>query len=139
MSVRHIHTQAQARAELERQRAAQTVTYARRKERMLNDTQPHTELERRRASQRMNYARRKERMLNDAEYREQELQRYKIKRDRKRNAIEEDPSPVNARNDADRMAKVRKIARETQDAGYSGARQHDRKSSSKVYISYIIS
>ena len=88
MSVRHIHTQAQAQAELERQRATQRATYARRRERM----------------------------LNDAEYREQELQRYKIKRDQKRKTIEEDPFHVDARNDADRMAKVRKMARDTQNA-----------------------
>jgi len=55
-------------------------------------------------------------MLNDAEYREQELQRWKVKRDQKRKAIEEDPFHVDARNDADRMAKVRRIAREVQEA-----------------------
>ena len=42
-SVRIIHTQAQAQAELDRQQAARKVSRARRKERILNDTQ---ELER---------------------------------------------------------------------------------------------
>ena len=90
MSVRYIHTQAQALAELERERAAQKASYARRKERTLNGTQaqPQTELERKRASQKASYARRKERMLNDAEYREQVLQSRKTKRDQKRKAIE---------------------------------------------------
>ena len=93
MSVRHIHTQAQAQAELERVRAANRANYARRKERILNGTQgqAQAELERQRATQRANYAQRKERMLNNAEYREQELQRWKIKRDQKRKEIEEDP------------------------------------------------
>ena len=55
MSVRHIHTQAQAQVELERQRAAQ----------------------------RASYIRWKETMLNDPEYREQVLQSWKIGRDKK--------------------------------------------------------
>jgi len=87
MSVQHIHTQAQALVELERQRAA------------------------RRAS----YARRKERTLNDPEYRKQVLQSRKISRDKKRQAIEDDPLHVDVRKDADRKAKVRRVARETQD------------------------
>ena len=87
MSVRHIHMQAQAQAELERERAAK----------------------------RANYAQRKERMLNDAEYHEQQLQRWKVKRDQKRKAIEEDPFHVDARNDGDRKAKVRRVAREVQE------------------------
>ena len=77
MSVRHIDMQAQALAELERERAA------------------------RRAS----YARRKERMLNDPEYREQVLQSRKLGRDKKRQAIEDDPLHVDARKDADRKGK----------------------------------
>ena len=117
MSVRHIHTQAQAQAELERVRAANRANYARRKNRILNGTQgqAQAELERQRATQRASYAKRKERMLNNAEYREQELQRWKIQRDQKRKEIEEDSFHVNARKDADRMAKVRRVARETQE------------------------
>ena len=113
MSVRHIHTQAQAQAELERQRAIKRASYIRRRERRLNDTQPRpqAELQQNRAAKRASYARRKQRMLNDAEYHERELQKRKVKRNRKRTMIEE---AVDARNDADRMAKVRKIARETQ-------------------------
>ena len=113
MSVRHIHTQAQAQAELERQRAIKRASYIRRRQRRLNDTQPRpqAELQQNRAAKRASYARRKQRMLNDAEYHERELQKRKVKRNRKRTMIEE---AVDARNDADRMAKVRKIARETQ-------------------------
>ena len=44
MSVRHIHTQAQALAELERQRAAQRASYIRWKETMLNDPEYHEQL-----------------------------------------------------------------------------------------------
>ena len=118
MSVRHIHTQAQALAELERERAVQRASYARRKERTLNGTpaEAQAELQRQRAVRTASCARRKERMLNDAEYREQELQRWKAKRDQKRKAIEEDPLHVNKRQDADRMAKVRRVVRETQNA-----------------------
>ena len=53
-------------------------------------------------------------MLNDPEYRKQVLQSRKISRDKKRQAIEDDPLHVDARKDADRMAKVRKVIRETQ-------------------------
>ena len=118
MSIRHIHTQAQAQAELGRQRAAQRASYTRRKERMLNSTpaQAQAELQRQRAVRTASCAQWKERMLNDAEYREQELQRWKAKRDQKRKAIEEDPLHVNKRQDADRMAKVRRVVRETQNA-----------------------
>ena len=118
ISVRHIHTQAQAQAELERQRAAQRASYARRKERTQNGTpaQAQAELERQRVARTASYARQKERMLNDAEYREQQLQNRKAQRDQKRNAIEEDPLLIDERQDADRMAKVRRVARETGDA-----------------------
>ena len=147
MSVRHIHTQAQALAELERERAAKRASYARRKERTLKGTpaEAQAELERERAAQRASYARRKERrlngppaeaqaelerqraaqkasrirrkerILNDEQYRDQELQRRKIGRDQKRKALEEDPLHVDARKDADRMVKVRRLATETQD------------------------
>ena len=116
MSVRHIHTQAQALAELERERAARRASYARRKERTLNGTpaQAQAERERQRAAQRASDIQRKETMLNDPEYRKQVLQSWKISRDKKRQAIEDDPLHVDARKDADRMAKVRKVIRETQ-------------------------
>ena len=45
-------------------------------------------------------------MLNDPEYREQVLQSRKIGRDKKRQAIEDDPLHVDARKDADRKAKL---------------------------------
>src|SRR5947207_2024564 len=96
MSVRHIHMQAQALAELERERVARRVNYARRKERTLNGTQAQmlAELERERVARRASYARRKERTLNDPEYRKQVLQSRKISRDKKRQAIEDDPLHV---------------------------------------------
>ena len=88
MAVRIIHTQAQAQAELDRLRAAQKAS----------DT------------------RRKERMLNDPIYCEEVLQRRQTSRDQKRKAIENDPHHLDARKDADRKAKARKIARESQEA-----------------------
>jgi hypothetical protein len=115
MSVRYIHTQAQALAELERERVARRASYARRKERTLNDTSAQAQIEReqQRAVHRSSDIQRKETMLNDPEYRNQVLQNWKASRDKKRQAIEDDPLHVNARKDADRMAKVRKIVRET--------------------------
>jgi len=62
MSVRYIHTQEQARAELELQAARKKVSDARRKERM----------------------------QNDPEYRDKLLQSRKTKRQQKRKALEED-------------------------------------------------
>jgi hypothetical protein len=100
---------AQAQAELERLRAAQRLSYARRKERTLNSTQAQAqaELERQPVAQRASYAWWKERILNNAEYRQQ----WKIKRDKKRKVIEEDPLHLNGRQDADRMVKVRMVVR----------------------------
>jgi len=108
MSVRHIHTQAQALAELEQERAA------------------------RRAS----YARRKERMLNDPEYREQVLQSRKLGRDKKRQAIEDDPLHVDARKDADRKVKVRRVAREIQETNNALQRQEMLEAVRQRYFSY---
>jgi|SRR5271167_1118535 len=87
MSVRYIHTQEQARAELELQAARKKVSDARRKERM----------------------------QNDPEYRDKLLQSRKTKRQQKRKALEEDPLHADARNDADRMARARRVARDTQE------------------------
>ena len=117
MSIRHIHTQVQAQAELERRRAAQRTSYAGRKERTLNGTpaQIQAELELQREARRASYARRNERLLSDAEYREQELQRRKISRDNKRKAMQDNPLHLHRTQDADRMAKVRRVARETRD------------------------
>src|SRR5437762_801267 len=86
-AVRIIHTQAQAQAELDRLRAAQKAS----------DT------------------RRKERMLNDPIYREEVLQSRQTSRYQKRKTIENDPHHLDARKNADRKAKARKIARESQD------------------------
>src|SRR5436190_8180543 len=110
-SVRIIHTQADAQAELERQRAVKRVSYARRKERM----------------------------MNDAEYREQELQRWKIQRDQKCKTIEDDPLHINARNDADRMTKVRRMARETQTTLDAQERENMIEKVRQRYSSYNFS
>ena len=110
-SVWIIHTQADAQAELERQRAVK----------------------------RASYARRKERMMNDAEYREQELQRWKIQRDQKRKTIEDDPLHINARNDADRMTKVRRMARETQNTLDAQERENMIEKIRQRYSSYNFS
>jgi hypothetical protein len=74
------------------------------------------ELERRQAAQKATYALQRERMQNDPEYREQQLQSRKTAREQKRKALEEDPLHIDVRKDADRMAKVRRVAREIQDA-----------------------
>jgi hypothetical protein len=108
MSVRYIHTQAQAQAELERERAAQKASYARRKERM----------------------------LNDAEYREQQLQRWKVKRDQKRKTIEENPLHPNRGNDADRVAKVRRVARDAREALDAQEREDMIEKVHQRYFSY---
>ena len=92
---------AEAQAELEWKRAAQRASYARRKERTLNGppAKAQAELEQQQAAQRASYIRQKETMLNDPEYREQVLQSRKIGRDKKRQAIEDDPLHVDARKD----------------------------------------
>ena len=108
MSVRIIHTQAQAQAELERQRAVQRAYYAQRKERMQNDP------EYRERQQTANNAQQQQRMQNDPGYREQVLQSQKTKRDQKRKAMEDDPLHANARKEADRIAEFRRVAREAQ-------------------------
>jgi hypothetical protein len=54
-------------------------------------------------------------ILNDPEYREQLLQNRKMVREQKRMAFE-DPLHSDVRKDADRMAKVRRVATEAQDA-----------------------
>ena len=138
MSVRHIHTQAQAQAELERERAVWRASYARRKERKLNGppAEAQAERERQRAAQRASYIRRKENMLNDPEYREQLLQSRKIGRDKKRQAIEDDPLHVDARKDADRKAKVRRMAREVQETNNALERQEMIEAVLQRYFSY---
>ena len=111
MSVQIIHTQAQAQAELERQRAVQRAYYAQRKERMQNDPEYR---EQQQTAQRANNAQRQQRMQNDLGYCEQVLQSQKTKRDQKRKAMEDDPLHANARKEADRIAEFRRVAREAQ-------------------------
>lgn len=54
-------------------------------------------------------------MQNDPEYHEQRLQNRKTKLNQKRKTPEEDPLHADARNEADRMAKVRRVAKEAQE------------------------
>ena len=77
---------------------------------IVNDSEQH------RAAHRASDARRKERMQNDPEYHEQLLQSRKTVREQKRKALEEDSLHTDARKDADRMVKVRRVAREIQEA-----------------------
>ena len=53
--------------------------------------------------------------LNDPVYREEVLLRRKTERDQKRKDIENDPLHSDARKNADRMIKVRRVAREIQE------------------------
>jgi len=86
--------------------------------------QVQVELKRQRAAQKASYTRHKERMLNDPVYHEEVLQRCKTERHQKRKEIENDPLHSDARKDADRMTKVKEIARESQD-GHSGMKRND--------------
>jgi hypothetical protein len=54
-------------------------------------------------------------MVNDTEYRDKVLEEHKITRDQKRKALENDSLDVNARNNANTMVKVRRVAREAQE------------------------
>ena len=81
LTVRYIHSQADAQAELDRLKT-------RRKE--LN-------------------AKRKERLCTDPEYRERE-------EEKKRRRIENDPLRLNARKHADTVARLRRLAKEAQEA-----------------------
>jgi hypothetical protein len=141
MSVRHIHTQAQVIAELERERAARRASYARRKERTLNGTpaQAQAEQERQRAAQKVSDIQRKETMLNGPEYRNQVLESQKINRDKKRQTIEDDSLHADARNHADRMAKVRRVARDTQNAQDARDREEMIEKVRQRYNSYNFS
>lgn len=66
------------------------------------------ELDRRRTRKKELEAIRKERLLNDPEYRERH-------EDKKRKRIESDPLRLSPRKHADKMAKIRKLAKEAQD------------------------
>ena len=117
------------------------MSYARRKERTLNGppAEAQAELERQRAAWRVSDIQRKETMLNDPEYRKQVLESRKISRDKKRQAIEEDPLHVDARNHADRMAKVRRVARDTQNAQDAWDREEMIEKVRQRYNSYNFS
>ena len=66
------------------------------------------ELDRRRTRNKELEAIRKERLLNDPEYREHH-------EDKKRKRMESDPLRLSPRNHANKMAKIRKLAKEAQD------------------------
>ena len=75
-------------------------------------------------------------MLNDSEYREQLLQNRKIDRDKKRQAIEDDSLHVDARKNADRKAKVRRMTEEVQETNNALQRQKMIKAICQRYFSY---
>ena len=75
-------------------------------------------------------------MLNDSEYRDQVLQSRKIDRDKKRQAIEDDSLHVDARKDADRKAKVRRVAEEVQETNNASERQEMIEAVCQRYLSY---
>ena len=91
---------------------------------MQNDPDIVNDSENIRAAHRASDARRKERMRNDPNIMSNSYRDGK-QRDQKRKAIEEDPLHSDARKDADRMVKVRRVARETGGTGCSGARGND--------------
>ena len=74
------------------------------------------EIERMRVINRANYAHRKQRMREDMEYSARHhvahSEAQKIFHNKKRIAIEDDPLHVNIRKNVDRMARVRRMARE---------------------------
>ena len=128
-----IHTQAQAQAELERQRAVRKASETRQKERMRNDP---VYCEQVLAARKANESQRKQRILNDPAYRQEALLSRKTKRDQKRKAIDNDPLHLDARKDADRMAKVRKIAREKLEAMNALEREEMIEKVNQRYFSY---
>jgi hypothetical protein len=109
----HIHTQAQAQVELERQRAQKRARTARQKEELVNPPpeEMHAAREGKVAANNANYTHRKEWILKDPEYRLEMLHNDKLRRDAKRKKIEDDPLYVNAGKDADKMAKMGRVAR----------------------------
>ena len=89
-TVHYIHTQAQAQAEIEHMRAINRTKYAHRQQCMREDPE------------------------YEARLRSTHSQTRKTIRNKKRKAIEDDPLHADIRKDADRMARVRRMARETQ-------------------------
>jgi len=63
-------------------------------------------------------------MPNDPVYREEVLLHHKTERDQKRKEIENDPLHSDARKNADRMIKVRRMAREIQETENAQERQN---------------
>ena len=74
------------------------------------------ELELQAAQIKASHARARERMLNNPIYCEEVLQYCKIKMYQKCKAIEDNPLHINARKEVNRMAKVKKISGESQEA-----------------------
>ena len=96
-AVRHIHTQAQAQAEIERMRAINRTLYACRQQCMREDPQ------------------------YKARHRATDSQVQKTIRNKKQKAIEDDPFHAHVRKDVDRMAKTRQAMRKTASRLCSGA------------------
>jgi len=76
-------------------------------------------------------------MLNDSEYREQVLQSQKIDRDKKRQAIKDDPLHVDARKNANRMARVKRVTGETQNILDTQKRENMIEKVRQRYIYFI--
>src|SRR5437667_8301126 len=81
-------------------------------------------------------------MLNDTEYRDQQLQSRKAARDRKRKTIEDNPLHIDARKEADRLAKFRRVIKEADETRNAQEREemiekvHQRYFSSQFF--YLI-
>ena len=76
-------------------------------------------------------------MLNDSEYREQVLQSQKIDRDKKRQAIKDDSLHVDARKNANRMIRVKRVIEETQNILDTQKRENMIEKVRQRYIYFI--
>src|SRR4030095_6897542 len=104
--------------------------------------QAQAEIERQRAMLMARICRRNQRMNDDPEYRRQfnlaKLKKQMQKRNNKRNMIESDSHRHDVEKDADRMAKVRKIMREKQTGDYTQDRQDLADKVRLRYCSYVV-
>ena len=82
------------------------------------------------------YIWRKKRMLNKAEYRKQHLQSQQTERDRKYKAMEDDLLHVDARKEADRLAKLRRVMKEVDETRNAQVHQEIIEKVHQRYFSY---
>src|SRR5438876_82337 len=136
MSVRQIRTQEQVQAEIHQ---PQTIDISVRQ--IHTQEQAQAEIHRLRTINKARYLQRKERILNDVEYREQQLQSRKAARDRKHKTIEDNPLHIDARKEADRLAKFRRVIKEAEETRNAQEREemiekvHQRYFSSQFFLS----